>query len=387
MSVSRTPRKWDKGDEEPAIASGCGGLKVRDNQGDVWAYNDINGLWYTPDTKPYPWEHIARKGAPLTEVLPEPTKAKAGDRVIATQLGRQNETVEGILEVPENPVDEPATVCRDDGIRIYIKDVVEVLPGTNGKITAPWDDRTVIALNAFQNRSDYHPFTCPREHFTSGEVTLFATNEGWVCTAAPACGYTQDWAHAFMTDVPPVQLPQEATNSPSLVSVDTGTPIQDDSGQLRGFDKPKSDLASLIFEAWRILGPNATPQNASGVIADWIIGAGWRPPLRGKELEVDSDVDAWYVRILDDEVHHTSEGAPANIDWTRDGRMIGVELLGAGGPLPADETVWEWGYRREYEKPEWTRVATDEAEARFEVLGDGWELFKRRPAGEWQVTQ
>jgi hypothetical protein len=55
-------------------------------------------------------------------------------------------------------------------------------------------------------------------------------------------------------------------------------------------------------------------------------------------LEVESDNSPWYVRILDESVHHTSEEAPALIDWTRDGRMIGVELLGAGGPLPTDET-------------------------------------------------
>lgn len=83
-------------------------------------------------------------------------------KFVATQLGRQHETIEGILETPENPVDEPATARRDDGIRIYIKDVVEVL--------------------------------------------------------APA---------------PPAQSSQDAPISSSLVSMDTGTPKQDDSGQLR----------------------------------------------------------------------------------------------------------------------------------------------------------
>ena len=47
-------------------------------------------------------------------------------------------------------------------------------------------------------------------------------------------------------------------------------------------------------------------------------------------LEVESDTSPWYVRILDEQVHHTSEEAPSLIDWTADGRMIGVELLGSG---------------------------------------------------------
>lgn len=55
-----------------------------------------------------------------------------------------------------------------------------------------------------------------------------------------------------------------------------------------------------------------------------------RTEIRARELEVDDDVAAWYVRILDEDVHHTTTGVPVNIDWTRDGAMIGVELIGSG---------------------------------------------------------
>lgn len=61
------------------------------------------------------------------------------------------------------------------------------------------------------------------------------------------------------------------------------------------------------------------------------------------QLEVASDSGPWYVRILDEAVHHTSEEAPALIDWTRDGRMIGVELLGSGRertPQPAPQVFF-----------------------------------------------
>lgn len=50
--------------------------------------------------------------------------------------------------------------------------------------------------------------------------------------------------------------------------------------------------------------------------------------LRAIGLEVDREVaGAWYVQILEDQVHHTTEGVPVSIDWTHDGRMVGVELL------------------------------------------------------------
>lgn len=70
----------------------------------------------------------------------------------------------------------------------------------NDKIAPPWDEATVEALNAFQAAHVFHPFTCPREHFTPGEAKLIATAEGWVCCRRPACGFTQVWAHSFMTE-------------------------------------------------------------------------------------------------------------------------------------------------------------------------------------------
>lgn len=48
---------------------------------------------------------------------------------------------------------------------------------------------------------------------------------------------------------------------------------------------------------------------------------------RARASETDHAVDAWYVRVLDEDVHHTTEESTVNTDWTRDGRLIGVELL------------------------------------------------------------
>lgn len=68
---------------------------------------------------------------------------------------------------------------------------------SDGRIFAPWTEEQVVALNRFQ-RSPMHPFTCGREH-SYGHSTLYATPNGWECPD-PRCGYTQNWAHAYMAD-------------------------------------------------------------------------------------------------------------------------------------------------------------------------------------------
>lgn len=64
------------------------------------------------------------------------------------------------------------------------------------KITAPWTDKQVKALNRFQHAGFVHPFTCPHDH---ANRELVATPEGWVCLT---CGYRQDWAHDYMLEMP-----------------------------------------------------------------------------------------------------------------------------------------------------------------------------------------
>lgn len=66
------------------------------------------------------------------------------------------------------------------------------------KIYAPFSPEQVKALNAWQASAAVHPFTCPGVHTSRGEVRLSATPGGWVCLQG--CGYTQEWAHGFMTE-------------------------------------------------------------------------------------------------------------------------------------------------------------------------------------------
>jgi len=65
-------------------------------------------------------------------------------------------------------------------------------------IRAPWTSEQVDALNAFQERGGMHPFTCGAEAHPV-HLVLLAHRDGWRCSD-PACGYRQDWAHAFMAD-------------------------------------------------------------------------------------------------------------------------------------------------------------------------------------------
>lgn len=61
------------------------------------------------------------------------------------------------------------------------------------KITAPFSERQVRALNDWQKWGSAHPFTCPAH----SDEPLAAETDGWRCRR-DGCGYTQDWAHEFM---------------------------------------------------------------------------------------------------------------------------------------------------------------------------------------------
>ncbi len=53
--------------------------RLIDKQGDVWT-KGVDGLWHTPETRPFPLEHIEKKWGPLT---PAP-KYMVGDTVLIT---------------------------------------------------------------------------------------------------------------------------------------------------------------------------------------------------------------------------------------------------------------------------------------------------------------
>jgi hypothetical protein len=57
-------RTWNAGDPEPSDAR-----QVRDVHGDVWTRGSF-GVWSSPETAHASWWYVAKKWAPLTEVLP-----------------------------------------------------------------------------------------------------------------------------------------------------------------------------------------------------------------------------------------------------------------------------------------------------------------------------
>jgi hypothetical protein len=70
---------------------------------------------------------------------------------------------------------------------------------STGRITAPFTEEQVEALNRWQKTGQLHPFTCPGDLVICNEAgrELIATTHGWECK----CGaYRQTWAHGFMVD-------------------------------------------------------------------------------------------------------------------------------------------------------------------------------------------
>ncbi len=97
----------------------------------------------------------------------------------------------------------------------------------------------------------------------------------------------------------------------------------------------RGDVAPEAFDALRA----ATGHNSE---IDQRIGAALLKAQRpagesGPRLEVDDEAGPWYIRLLDEPVARTTEQHTVHVDWTRDGRMIGVEILAGesgcdGGP-------------------------------------------------------
>lgn len=71
---------------------------------------------------------------------------------------------------------------------------------TSRRITVPWTQEQVDALNDYQRAGFMHPYTCPDRgdgrHIQRSDEDLgqlLATPSGWICRD---CLYRQNWAHA-----------------------------------------------------------------------------------------------------------------------------------------------------------------------------------------------
>lgn len=112
----------------------------------------------------------------------------------------------------------------------------------NDAIHAPWSSAVVIALNQ-QQHSIRHAYTCPlHEH---GAPSLVATRGGWICSEAPDCDYTQDWAH--LTDVRFLDELRESLETPVE---ETGPETAGEPPESAKVDPSLDDIAGMAYEAY-----------------------------------------------------------------------------------------------------------------------------------------
>jgi hypothetical protein len=55
------------------------------------------------------------------------------------------------------------------------------------------------------------------------------------------------------------------------------------------------------------------------------------PSARASSVEFDEEYGMRYVTVSDEPVHRTTSDTSVNVDWSRDGNLVGVELLGPDG--------------------------------------------------------
>jgi hypothetical protein len=55
------------------------------------------------------------------------------------------------------------------------------------------------------------------------------------------------------------------------------------------------------------------------------------PSVRASSVEFDEEYGMRYVTVSDEPVHRTTSDTSVNVDWSRDGNLVGIELLGPDG--------------------------------------------------------
>jgi len=107
---------------------------------------------------------------------------------------------------------------------------------------------------------------------------------------------------------------------------------------------------------------------------------------KATSVEADAERGMWYVHVLDEPVHHTTEAA-VNLDWTGDGNLIGIEMIDEDGELPG-----RWPQGRPFlpgdTVPAGTPVVTHTGNVwrndRDRVLKTGWAIEIVLPPAEEQ---
>lgn len=112
----------------------------------------------------------------------------------------------------------------------------------NDTIRAPWSRATVIALNQ-QQHGIRHAYTCPLHDLDA--PALVATRGGWICSEAPDCEYTQDWAH--LSDVRFLDELRESLETPAR---DTGAQSPAERPKALQPELSLDEIAEMAYEAY-----------------------------------------------------------------------------------------------------------------------------------------
>ncbi len=151
-------------------------------------------------------------------------------------------------------------------------------------VQAPFTPEQVAAMNAFQARGDFHPFTCGSGNrgdaaHLDGEGRLVATADGWVC---PYCDYRQDWAHGEMAANPAPAPPVAVARPPGRrANMKKMTPEQLTDALLAG--GPLEPVELVAGTGAKLLALERAARAAKRAVAkEWPIGTPVRFKRHGK---------------------------------------------------------------------------------------------------------
>lgn len=112
----------------------------------------------------------------------------------------------------------------------------------NDAIHAPWSESVIVTLN-HQQFGIRHAYTCPLHDL--GAPALVATRGGWICSHAPDCEYTQDWAH--LVDVRFLDELRESLETPAR---ETGAQTPAEQPEAPQPELTLDEIAGMAYEAY-----------------------------------------------------------------------------------------------------------------------------------------
>lgn len=152
---------------------------------------------------------------------------------------------------------------------------------------------------------------------TAGESTgcrcLGCTERELARLRAACTDHSRSWTRVMRA----LGLPQEADTDDAVAEIDR---LRAEVAALR------ARAVMVMPEDWAEQIAGETSHTITRKIQEWIAAT------QHARLEVDGEASAWYIRLLTDPVARTTEQHDVHVDWTADGRMIGVEILTGSSP-------------------------------------------------------